>query len=228
MLNLEIYNDDCMNVMSKMSNDCVDLVLTDIPYGEVNEKESDSDIPIRKFNKFEADIMTFDLQEFLKEIYRVCKQSFYIFCGQTQYSEIDLFFRKLGLITRTIIWEKTNPSPVNGDKFWISGIEICCFSRKSNATWNGGVKNSVIRYPVEKSKVHPTQKNVKMFRDLIKCSSNINDIVFDPCMGVGTAGIASIQLGRKFIGSEMNKEHFEMAKRKIENEVSIKESLLFS
>jgi len=50
---------------------------------------------------------------------------------------------------------------------------------------------------------------------LIEASSNIGDTVLDPCMGSGAIGVAAKQCGRNFIGIEMNKEYFEMTKRRI-------------
>ena len=52
---------------------------------------------------------------------------------------------------------------------------------------------------------------------LIKCSSNENDIVFDPFMGSGSTGIACINTNRKFIGIEKDENYFEIAKNRIDN-----------
>ena len=83
-----INNDDCMNYMKTMSDGYVDLTLTDIPYGEVNRDSNG----LRTLNKEAADVMTFDIQEFLTEVYRVTKGTIIIFCGKEQLSEIHKFF----------------------------------------------------------------------------------------------------------------------------------------
>lgn len=61
---------------------------------------------------------------------------------------------------------------------------------------------------------HPTQKPLKLLRHMIKIGTNKGDIVLDPFMGVGSVGVASLQLDRKFIGIELEKEYFEKAEER--------------
>lgn len=63
---------------------------------------------------------------------------------------------------------------------------------------------------------HPAQKPVKLLKHIINIASNPNDIVFDPFMGVGSTGIAALQLGRLFVGCEIDKIYFKAAKNRIE------------
>ncbi len=74
--------------MKTMEEDSVNLTLTDIPYGEVNRNSNG----LRILDKENADIMTFSMQEFLIELYRVTKGTIIIFCGKEQLSEIHKFF----------------------------------------------------------------------------------------------------------------------------------------
>lgn len=62
---------------------------------------------------------------------------------------------------------------------------------------------------------HPTQKPLPLIEYLIKTYSNDGDIVLDNCMGVGTTGIACKNLDRNFIGFELNKDYFEIAKSQL-------------
>ena len=83
-----IYNCDCIEFMSKMENNSVDLILTDIPYNGIN-RESHG---LRNLDKGKADILTFELSTFLAECYRITKSSIIIFCGANQVSDIFNFF----------------------------------------------------------------------------------------------------------------------------------------
>ena len=65
-------------------------------------------------------------------------------------------------------------------------------------------------------RLHPTQKPVEVCEYLIKTFSNENDLVLDNCMGSGTTGIAALNTNRNFIGIELNREYFSVAKRRIE------------
>ena len=74
---MDLYNNDCMKILPTLGNKSVDLVVTDIPYNEVNRKHGS----LRKLDKGKADIITFDLDMFVSELARVTKGSIYIFCG---------------------------------------------------------------------------------------------------------------------------------------------------
>ena len=64
--------------------------------------------------------------------------------------------------------------------------------------------------------IHPTQKPLQLFKDLILTYSNEGETVLDNCMGSGATGIACIETKRKFIGFEMDKHYFEVANERIE------------
>lgn len=213
---MDLYNNDCMKILQTLSNKSVDLVVTDIPYDEVNRKHGS----LRKLDKGKADIITFDLDMFVSELARVTKGSIYIFCGIEQVSNIKKVLVQNKMSTRLCIWEKTNPSPMNGDKIWLSGIECCVFGRFSNATFNEHCKNTVFRYPCGRNKLHPTQKPLELIEKLVLASSNEGDTVLDPCMGSGTTGVACKKNNRKFIGIGMDREFYNIASHRIELDVA--------
>lgn len=84
----KLYNVDCIQHMRTMGNDSVNLTFTDIPYGEVNRKDNG----LRSLDKDKADVMTFDLNEFLEQVYRVTSGTIIIWCGKEQVSDIHSFF----------------------------------------------------------------------------------------------------------------------------------------
>lgn len=211
---VKLIHGDCLTEMKLIPDASVDMILTDIPYGEVNRHSNG----LRNLDKSYADIVSFDLESLCKEFVRITKGSIYVFCGIEQVSDLKKTFHDLGLSTRVIVWEKTNPSPMNGDKLWLSGIELCVYAKKSGATFNSRCRNCVLRYPSGQSKVHPTQKPTKLFCDLVLTSSNEGDIIFDPFMGSGTSGVACIRTKRKFIGIELNDEYFGIAQKRISQE----------
>ena len=204
-----------MDYMKIMPDDCVHLTLTDIPYGVVN---CDSN-GLRNFNKEEADVMTFDLQDFLSEVYRVTSGTIIIFCSKEQISEIYKFFdekqkKKLGTV-RHLVWEKTNPSPMNGQYIYLSGIENAVWFKKKGATFNAHCKNPVFRYACGRSKLHPTEKNHDLLKELILDNSNEGDIVFDPCAGSGSHLLVAKENNRQWLGVELNREYFKIASERI-------------
>lgn len=220
----KIYNGDCIEEMKKMKDNSVDLTLTDIPYGEVNR----ADNGLRNLDKGIADILTFDLGSFLNEVYRVTKGTIIIFCGKEQMSSIHEYFAgKEKGTARQGIWQKTNPMPSNGQYVYLSGIENFVWFRKPKGTFNAHCKNPVLVYPNGSSKIHPTEKNHELLRELILDNSNEGDLVFDPCLGSGSTLLVAMQESRQYLGIELDRKYFEVAKKRIENHIGIKQESLF-
>jgi DNA modification methylase len=208
---IEIYNEDAIKGLSSLNDDCCQLILTDIPYGEVNRKSNG----LRNLNKDDADTLNFDLNDFIELCVKKSKGSIYIFCGTEQVSGIRSKMVSLGLSTRLIIWEKSNPSPMNGQYIWLSGVECCVYGKKKNAVFNAHCRNTVLKYPNGRNKLHPTEKNLDLFKDLISVSSNEGDLVIDPCIGSGTTALACKLLGRQCIGFDICAKYCEIARGRI-------------
>ena len=131
-----------------------------------------------------------------------------IYCGGT-------LFKHNKLTTRVGCWEKSNPSPMNGTKLWLSGMEFCVFARKPKAVFNEHCKKALWRHPSGRSKIHPTQKPTALMEQLILASSNEGETVLDFTFGSGTTGVACKNTNRKFIGIEMDDKYFEIGKNRI-------------
>lgn len=211
-----IERGDYLKLMKFLPDNSVNLTLTDIPYDGVNRASNG----LRILDKSKADIITFNLNEFLEEVYRVTKGTIIIFCGQNQLSEIFDYFKVKDGTVRQLIWKKTNPSPMNGQHIYLSGIENAIWFKKRGSVFNAHCKNTVFEYPCGRSKVHPTEKNHDLLKELILDNSNENDIVFDPCSGSGTTAICSVELNRHYIGFELDQQYYDIACKRIALETS--------
>jgi len=209
----KIINDNCMDIQIPKCR----LLLTDIPYEEVNRKDNG----LRNLDKKNADIKTFEIQNFLDHIYESA-DIFIIFCGNEQYSEIYNYFnnkhkKKQGTV-RQIIWAKSNPSPMNGEYIYLSGTENAVwFKKKGTGKLNSKCKKNWFIHPTGSSKFHPTEKNHKLLKELILDNTNENDLIVDTCMGSGSTGIVALENKRNFYGIELDKKYFEISKKRIEN-----------
>lgn len=213
----KLYCDDCLSVMKDMLDGCVNLTLTDIPYNAVN-RESNG---LRNLDKGKADIATFNLNEFLESVWRVTKGTIIIFCAKEQLSEIYNFFAKkqeknLGTV-RQLIWKKTNPSPMNGQHIYLSGVENAVWFKKRGSVFNARCKNTVFEYPCGRSKLHPTEKNHDLLKELIIDNSTIGDLVFDPCMGSGSHLLMAKTLDREYMGCELDPMYFDIALHRLDD-----------
>lgn len=209
------YSGDCFEAMVGLPDDCADMVLTDVPYNEVNRSSGG----LRNLHKGTADSARFDMEELVASIVRLVRGSAYVFCGIEQVSALRAGFVSRGLTTRLGLWEKTNPSPMNGEKFWLSSVECCVFARKAKATFNERCKSSVWRFSSMRSKIHPTQKPLPLWEYLIKASSNEGDTVLDPFAGSGTTAIAAENTGRRWVCIEKDENYAAAAIARIKRHV---------
>jgi len=78
---------------------------------------------------------------------------------------------------------------------------------------------SVLKHSTDKqrSNLHPTQKPIALVEYMVQTYTNPGDTVLDFCMGSGTTGVACKNLGRRFIGIEIDKQYFDIACERIKS-----------
>ncbi len=122
---------------------------------------------------------------------------------------------------KLLIWLKTNPLQTGNNKY-LPDVEYIVHtwekgrlfgSNKDKATvYQSSIYNPTVR---PEWKRHPNEKPLGLMIKLVKLSTQEGDIVLDPFMGTGTTGVACRRLGRRFIGIELNRKWYRLAKRRI-------------
>lgn len=122
-----------------------------------------------------------------------------------------------GLLVRFGIWRKPNGAPqFTGDRPGTGWESIAICHGRGRKTWNGGGKHAFWEIPLEHGKTHPTQKPVALYDHFVKDFTNRGQLILDPFMGSGTTGVAAVRAGRRFIGIEIDPDHFDIACERIE------------
>lgn len=122
-------------------------------------------------------------------------------------------------MVRLLIWEKTNPVPINSGSTYLSNsreIAVCAV-KGGRTTFNSKYDNGIYSAPIPRhggNREHPTQKDVGLFNQIITKHSKPGDLVLDPFLGSGTTAVASKQTGRNFRGCDMNPKYVKIAKRR--------------
>lgn len=232
-----IYNDDCLKVMSKIQDGAVDLLLTDPPYnlGQFMKSRNAGVFRMRD-NHFVAsgwDDLEYvewveQMQAFFTESYRVLKTkgSMIVFMSLMKLETIISLATEAGFYYKTVgIWHKTNPMPRNMNITFVNSTEAWLYFVKEGAsgTFNNDgkmmhdhIETSLTPMSEKKHGKHPTQKPVKLLEELIRTLSNPDELILDPFMGSGSTAVASLNLGRKFLGTELDKKYFDISKKRIE------------
>ena len=107
---------------------------------------------------------------------------------------------------------------MNGQYVYLSGVELAVwFKKRVSKSFEAFCKNTVFRHSSGSSKIHPTEKNHGLLKELILDNSNDGDVVFDPCAGSGSHLLVAKQNKRRYFGSELDKNWYNIALSRLEN-----------
>ena len=229
---MKLYNDDCLNVLKNIETESIDLVVTDCPYHIVSggctniPRKDEVGGMFNRRNAFIREDVTsgklfenndIEFEEWLPEVYRVLKQGThcYIMINARNLKDLQTEAEKVGFEFQNIlIWYKQNATP---NRYYLNAYEMILMLKKGSARNinNMGCKNVLEIQNILDGKTQPTEKPVRLNEILIANSSDKGEIVLDPFMGTGSCGVAAKKLGREFIGIEIDKKYFDVAKNRI-------------
>ena len=205
----------------------VDAVITDPPYNISKENNFSTMNNPRKGLDFGHWDNNFDVCAWISDYTKVIKEngSIIIFCSYLYISFLIKELKKNGIdVKDVLVWKKSNPMPRNINRRYVQDMEFAIWGVKKNAKWTFNKPNDkpYLRSVFETSTVsgnertnHPTQKSLKLMREIIKIHTNPQDVILDPFMGSGTTGVAALMENRKFIGIEVNPDYFELCVKRI-------------
>ena len=224
----KIYNDNCYN-LNDYKFKC-DLVIIDPPY-ELNLNGGDSNEISKRVKKRNKDINYisngFDLLILDMIRTKQKKTNIFCFCSEKQLIKLLNYAVNEKLLYNILIWHKINPPPLTNNTF-LPDTEYIVYMRDKGVKINTNYDNarkvyiSNINAKDKKEFEHPTIKPIPLINKLIAIGSNENDTILDCFMGSGTTCISSIKSKRSFIGIEIEKKYFDIAKKRIENEINSK------
>lgn len=226
---ITLLNGDCLELMKTIPDGSVDLILTDPPYGTTACKW-DSVIPF--------DLMWVELKRIIKHNGAIVLFGSEPFSSALRMSNIKQY-------KYDWVWKKRAVNFLNAKKQPLREVEnILVFNslvynpqgliyspkvnKRSNSTETNGAHGlsnlseytnypkNILEFKNERG-LHPTQKPVALLEYLIKTYTNESETVLDFTMGSGSTGVACVNTGRKFIGIELDKNYFNIAKQRIES-----------
>lgn len=203
--NATLYCGDCLEILPTL--DKVDAVVTDPPYGIKRDKGFDG---FDGFGGFGAPIARTQYEGEWDSV-RPTQEYFDLMLGVSTFAVIfggNYFADMLPASTHWLVWDKLNTMPTFGD---------------CELAWTNSDRKSVKKITVEyngligkeKYRQHATQKPVLLMEKVLQEYPK-NQSILDPFMGSGTTGVACANLGRKFIGIEVEPKYFDIACERIE------------
>lgn len=230
-----LFFGDCLTVLKEIPSNCIDFILTDLPYGisrrsnfkkysalatkEVISKYKNYDLEFGEWDTKDA----VDIFELAKEYYRILRTGgvaliFHDIWYATVIQEAFAQFNQ----PRILIWQKSNPVPVNARLNFLSNGREYMFSfvKGKKPVFNSYYHNGIFNYPsisTSKKDGHPNQKPIQLMKDLIEIYTKEGMIVLDSCMGVGTTCLAAKELKREYVGIEKDFNYYNIACSKLNN-----------
>lgn len=249
---ITLINDDCMNQLPQIADKSIDMILADLPYGVTKNKK---DIPInltllweqyKRIIKENGVIVLFGQGGFYIDLINSNRKWFkyeYVWdkvltsnflnakrMPLRQHEQIAIFYNK----PPTYNPQFTQGKPLHGRGVAYKNKKSKNFNYDDYGTIDDVRKGSTDKYPTSIvcfAKPHPsvakhrTEKPVELCAWLIRTYTNEGDMVLDNVMGAGSTIIAALQSNRNAIGIEQDKEIFETAKKRIEEEASYANNL---
>lgn len=240
---VKLYNDDCLQVMQNIQDKSIDMVLCDLPYG-TTQCSWDTIIPFDKlweqYNRIVKDagnIVLFLSGLFTVQLIQSNIKNFkykLIWKKNVPTGMSSAKYRPMKYYEEICVFCHTHATYNPQMKDRVGVVKTCYnyehYCGKNNHAPYEKVKkkyspnkvqpSDVLEFnvvPNRNGKLHPTQKPVELLEWLVKTYSNEGETVLDNCMGSGSTGVACLNTNRDFIGIELDKKYFEIAKNRIEN-----------
>ena len=235
-----IYNMDCLEGMRYIDDKSIDMILCDLPYG-ITACKWDSVIPFeplweqynRIIKKHGAIVLT-ATQPFASMLVmsnpkgfkyewvwdKVRPSGFQVvkYKPMQRHENVLVFTSKGERVNYYPIMELRD-KPVKGRVVSNSESSPLKYSDGKTRIYTHKNPQSIIVFPKPNRTIHPTQKPVALLEYLIKTYTSEGELVLDNCMGSGTTAIACINTDRNYIGFELNKEYYELAKNRINKHI---------
>ncbi len=225
----EIWCADAFDKIKDIPDHSVDVILTDPPYNLAGYSRGNIKMSWRAdFNNdladWDRDIFT--PADWVAEFTRILKPTGNLFAF-TSYNLLGAWHQAFDPVFDTfqfMVWHKTNPAPKLRKAGFLNSCELIVCAWNKGHVWNFGKQNEMhnfIETPIcmgkerTKDPKHPTQKPVRVLEHILKIGSNEGDLVLDPFMGVGSTGVAALNLDRRFLGFDKDAAYVEAARTRL-------------
>lgn len=208
---------DCLEVIKSLPTASIDAVITDPPFftpavhyqSRVSWGRCLGDLSI--LGQFFFDLAV--------EWKRVIKSDGHllVFCHDESYPVFYPVTFGMWDSSKALVWDKTR---IGLGRTFRHQFELILWAHDKQAYTNehGKVHSNVLKYSptLSKDRDHPVQKPPELIRELIEVCTRTDATILDCFMGSGTTGEACVNLGRNFIGVEINEGYFNISKKRIE------------
>jgi len=195
---IDLFNIDCMDYMATQPDNAFDLAIVDPPYG-LGEKLTNGGTWAAKYTKDDSKWDIAPGAEYFAELYRVARH--WIIWGANNFSD------KIPGARCFIVWVK----PEMLGMHTMADCELALTSFDKNAKITDRTKGGEFR-------IHPTQKPITLYQWILENYSKPGERILDTHLGSGSSAIAAHYFGVDFVGCEIDKDYYDAAANRFNNE----------
>ena len=212
-----IYQGDCLEIMRGWPDSCVDVVITDPPYGEKTHAGARTGGGTEKLITFDSVTAEY-MVSLARRLCVLSKRWVVMTCDWRHCAEIEK--QCPDIFIRAGVWIKPNGMPqYTGDRPAMGWEAVAILHRSGVKKSNGGGSHAVWNVP-KVSGDHPTQKPLNLIVKWMHLFSNSGETILDPYCGSGTSLLAAESMGRKWIGIELEPKYVKIAQARIDAEMA--------
>lgn len=208
---------DCLEVLASLPDNSIDCILTDPPYG-INYLSRSHTLALTRIANDGQEAYTL-LDKALALAYQKLKpdRHIYIFTNWQAFEAMAPIVRKYFTLKNRLVWAKN--AWTRGDLKGNYGYqdEEILYAHKGRRHLfgkRGGTILSFAKVATQKMR-HPTEKPVELLKHLIEHSTQPGEMVLDMFAGVGSTCVAAKELGRRYIGIELEPTWFKIAEERL-------------
>ena len=216
-----IKNGNCLEILETLQNGCIDIILTDPPYGinYVSNRSIYDDTITKRGLLNDGKEEAFELLDKACEILQrktAENAHLYFFCSWSVFSRFESIIAKYFTIKTPIVWDKGNKGSGDLENDWGNQTEIIIYCVKGKKLVNNRRGNIINVSRLHTSRmVHPTQKPDELIRQILEVSATAGDFVVDPFMGSGSTIKVCNDMKFKSLGIELDQDMFNIANQYI-------------
>ena len=213
---IELFNEDCLQTLSRFEDNSIDCVITDPPYSGLTSKSKGTGRFANDDNHIEFDDMSeraflLFVKPIFRELYRTMKLGSHLYCF-TDWKQLRNMADCLELasfkIVNIVCWNKGHFG--TGAGYRSQSEYILVFSKGLPNTFNLKNVGNVITASRAKEAIHPHQKPTELLKILVENSTKEGDTIYDPFAGSCSTLKTAKALNRNCKGSELSKEYCQM------------------
>lgn len=232
---IDLLHGDCLEIMKNIPDNSINCVITSPPYNkkffsnqkktnqiwkkfQIDYNDYEDNLPIEKYESWMIDVINSLIDKLTPDGSLFFNHKPIRFSNQI-YHPLNFILKSKAIIYQEIIWDRKNSPNIRNDILVPCTERIYWIRKEKPKTFRSELSKDFISevwaIPPDKQTLHPAPFTEQIVKNCMFLTTEENDTLFDPFMGIGTVGKIAKENNRNFIGIELDNKYFNIAKNRI-------------